>query len=132
MTQAAGKPPVLVCHSMGGLVARAWLRRQQDAGRVARVITIGSPHGGTWIARFSRVPNGRQMRIGGDWLNALGPPRDPASFTCWYSNCDNVVFPASTATIAGADNRFLPGAGHIDLAFRPEVMAHTFDLVASL
>lgn len=132
LTQATGKPPVLVCHSMGGLVARAWLRRYQGSARVAHVVTIGSPHGGTWIARFSRVLNGRQMRIGGDWLRELRTPGNPASFTCWYSNCDNVVFPASTATITGADNRLVPGAGHIDLAFRPEVATHTFGLVAAL
>jgi hypothetical protein len=53
-------------------------------------------------------------------------------FTCWYSNCDNVVFPASTATLEGADNRLIAGAGHIDLAFRDDVMAHTFALAARL
>jgi hypothetical protein len=26
----------------------------------------------------------------------------------------------------------LPGAGHIDLAFRAEVLAHTFELAAAL
>ena len=26
VTEATGLPPVLVCHSMGGLAARAWLR----------------------------------------------------------------------------------------------------------
>jgi pimeloyl-ACP methyl ester carboxylesterase len=132
LEQVTGKPPVLVCHSMGGLVARAWMRRRDGASRVAHVVTIGSPHAGTWLARISRVPNGTQMRIGGAWLRELGTPPAPAAFTCWYSNCDNVVFPASTATLAGADNRLVTGAGHIDLAFRHEVMARTFDLVAAL
>jgi triacylglycerol lipase len=30
--------------------------------------------------------------------------------------------------LPGADNRFLPGAAHVDLAFRPEVIEHTFTL----
>lgn len=34
---------VLVAHSMGGLAARAYLRRHGQS-RVARVITLGSPH----------------------------------------------------------------------------------------
>lgn len=132
LTLSTGKPPVLVCHSMGGLAARAWMRRHAGAGRVAHVVTIGSPHSGTWIARFSRVRNGKQMRVGGQWLRELGSPQQPEAFTCWYSNCDNVVFPASTATLPGANNRLLPGAGHIDLAFRREVMAHTFGFMAAL
>jgi triacylglycerol esterase/lipase EstA (alpha/beta hydrolase family) len=36
----------LVCHSMGGLVARAYLRAYGDEA-VACVVTLGSPHRGT-------------------------------------------------------------------------------------
>jgi pimeloyl-ACP methyl ester carboxylesterase len=134
IAQATGEAPVLVCHSMGGLAARAWLRASNAKGRVHRVITIGSPHHGTWLARFSRLPNGMQMARQGNWLRALEQSEDPgsyAAFTCWYSNCDNIVFPASTATLAGADNRLVHGAAHVQLAFRPEVMAASLALVAS-
>ena len=126
ITQATGLPPVLVCHSMGGLAARAWLRAMSGADRVHHVITIGSPHHGTWIARFSQASNGRQMRQGSEWLRQLEVPADPAryaKFTCWYSNCDNIAFPASTGALPGADNRLVRGAAHVDLGFRPEVMA---------
>jgi triacylglycerol lipase len=131
---ASGQRPVLVCHSMGGLAARAWLRRQERQPAVAHIVTIGTPHGGTWLARFSRVPNGRQMQVGGDWLRELDDPRTarPNLFTCWYSNCDNVVFPPSTATLPGADNRLVQGAAHVDLAFRAEVIEGTFALVRAL
>ena len=134
VTRATGRPPLLVCHSMGGLAARAWLRHDGGRTPVAHVVTIGTPHRGTWLARFSRLPNGRQMRVGCDWLNAL-PGADPDAarlFTCWYSNCDNVVFPASAATLPAADNRFFEGAAHVDLAFRSAVVEHTFALAARL
>jgi pimeloyl-ACP methyl ester carboxylesterase len=134
VTTATGMPPVLVCHSMGGLAARAWLRARDARQRVHRVITIGSPHHGTWLARFSRLPNGMQMAQQGRWLRALEQSEDSAlhaRFTCWYSNCDNIVFPASTATLAGADNRLVRGVAHVQLAFRPEVMSASFDLIAS-
>lgn len=133
--EATGRPPVLVCHSMGGLAARAWLRTCRDEPPVAHVVTLGSPHAGTWLARFSHLPNGRQMRQDSAWLQALGrawTPQLAARFTCWFSNCDNIVMPPSTATLPGADNRLLAGAAHIDLAFRPQVMAHTLDLLANL
>lgn len=133
VTACSGLPPVLVCHSMGGLVARAWLRAAgAGAARVARVITIGTPHHGTWLARFSHTDNGRQMRVGSPWLQQLA--RDEAArplppFTCWFSNCDNIVFPVSTARRPGADNRFVPGAAHVELAFEPQVIDGSLDLI---
>ncbi|UJW80984.1 esterase/lipase family protein [Hydrogenophaga sp. SL48] len=135
-----GRPPVLVCHSMGGLAARAWCAATPDAhARVRRVITIGSPHHGTWLGRFSRMPNGRQMCQQGAWLvdlqsreAALAPANTYARFTCWYSNADNIVFPASTAMLPGADNRHVPGVAHVALAFHPRVMAETLAWVASV
>jgi pimeloyl-ACP methyl ester carboxylesterase len=50
VTQATGMAPVLVCHSMGGLAARAWLRAMSADGRVHHVITIGSPSRPGWRA----------------------------------------------------------------------------------
>lgn len=134
VTRVTGRAPLLICHSMGGLAARAWLRRCGGRTRAAHVVTIGTPHRGTWLARFSRLPNGRQMQVGCDWIAALPGAEPEASrlFTCWYSNCDNVVFPPSTATLPAADNRLYEGAAHVDLAFRPAVMDHTFELAARL
>jgi len=117
---------------MGGLVARAWWRACGQADAVLRVVTIASPHGGTWLARFSHLPNGRQMRQDSDWLQALraAEPLDRAArFTCWWSDCDNIVMPPSAATWPGADNRFVPGAAHVQLAFHPQVMAGTLALL---
>lgn len=132
VTRASAMPPLLVCHSMGGLAARAWLRSGPNAGRVHHVVTIGTPHKGTWMGRFGRRLNARQMALGSQWLRQLeadcagqAQPR----FTCWYSNCDNVVFPSSGATLAGAENRLVAGAAHVDLAFHPRVMAATLALL---
>jgi triacylglycerol lipase len=131
VTQAAGGlAPVLVCHSMGGVAARAWLRANGGATPVHHVVTIASPHRGTWLARFSHTRNGRQMRLDAGWVSALAQHRTAVPFTCWYSNCDNIVFPVLTATLAGADNRMVPGAAHVELAFERDVIAHTLQLVA--
>ena len=51
----------LVCHSMGGLAARAYLRAKGHDS-VARVITIDTPHHGTVFARYAHGANSRQMR----------------------------------------------------------------------
>jgi triacylglycerol esterase/lipase EstA (alpha/beta hydrolase family) len=58
VTQATGLPPVIVAHSMGGLATRAWLRAFSADARVHRVITLGTPHGGTWLGAGARLPTG--------------------------------------------------------------------------
>jgi len=134
LAAATQRPPVLVCHSMGGLAARAWWRARSHQADVAHIVTIGTPHRGTWLARFSGRTNGRQMRLHNAWLAQLAQheashPLPPC--TCWYSNCDNIVFPADTATLPQADNRFVPGVPHVALAFDAVVMAGTLQLIAS-
>jgi pimeloyl-ACP methyl ester carboxylesterase len=132
ITDATRLPPLLVCHSMGGLAARAWLKRMKAEARVHQVVTIGTPHRGTWLARFGHGLNGRQMRLLSDWHSALDhgmPAGRHALFTCWYSNCDNIVFPASTATLPGACNRLVRGAAHVQMAFLPEIMQATLALL---
>jgi len=135
VTRATGLPPVLVCHSMGGLAARAWLRTRQADDRVAHVITIGTPHRGTWLGQFSHLRNGSQMRLQSEWLGELAlyaTETRHACFTCWYSNCDNIVFPVRTATLPGADNRLVRGVAHVDLAFADEVIEGTLAKIAAL
>jgi pimeloyl-ACP methyl ester carboxylesterase len=132
VTLATGLAPLLVCHSMGGLAARAWLKRMKAEARVHHVVTLGTPHRGTWLARFGHGHNSRQMQLRSGWLAELGqglPTHPGALFTCWYSNCDNIVFPASTATLPGADNRLVRGAAHVQLAFLPHVMNATLALL---
>jgi pimeloyl-ACP methyl ester carboxylesterase len=121
---ATGQAPVLVGHSMGGLAIRAWAAAHGGEARAHRIITIGSPHRGTWLGRFSTTANGHEMRLASPWQVALGA-RESATlsqrFICFYSHCDNIVFPASTATLPGADNRHVPGVAHVDLVNQPVV-----------
>ena len=136
LTRQTGRPPLLVAHSMGGLAVRAWLAAQPDADqadtRVQRVVTIGTPHHGTWMARFAHTANARQMQRGHPWLVALAAGEGPARrarFTCFYGHADNIVFPATSATLVGADNRHLAAVAHVAMAFRPEVIGEVLRLL---
>lgn len=122
---ATGRPVRLVCHSMGGLAVRAWLQQPGAEAMVGQVVTLGTPHHGTWLGRFGTSRNARQMRPDSRWLQALAscePASRRARFVCYFSNCDNIVFPARTATLEGADNRFVPGLAHVAMAFDARVM----------
>lgn len=124
---ATGLPPLLVGHSMGGLAIRAWWRAAGSSAdaRVHSVITIASPHHGTFTARLARGLNARQMRLHSDWLAALANSEQPhqrARYTCFFSHCDNIAMPASTGMLTGADNRHVPHQPHVALAFAPEVI----------
>ena len=133
VTAATGQPPVLLCHSMGGLAARAWLRAAEGDARVHRVLTLGTPHAGTWLGRFSHAENGRQMRLDSPWLQALAGQESPerrSLFVCWYSPCDNIVFPASTAALPGAQHRLINDVAHLQMALHPSVVQACLDEIA--
>ena len=71
LSDATGRPPLLVGHSMGGLAIRAWLRQHAGHARVHGAITVGTPHRGTWLGRFAFSANGVQMRWDSPWLGGL-------------------------------------------------------------
>ena len=126
LEQATGLAPVIVAHSMGGLAVRRWWAEHGDEARVHHALTIGTPHRGTWLARFAVTRNARQMQQISRWLQTLAA-REPSArasrFTCFYSHCDNIVFPPATATLPGADNRHIAGVPHVHMADRPEPWA---------
>jgi triacylglycerol esterase/lipase EstA (alpha/beta hydrolase family) len=125
LLQATGVTPLLVGHSMGGLLIRSWLAQHSDALALQHeVITIGSPHHGTVLARLGLSTAALQMRPGSDFLRELARRENPqrlARLSCYWSVCDNIVFPASQATLAGARNIALHGLPHVGLAYAPQI-----------
>ncbi len=123
-TQATGLTPVIVTHSMGGLSVRAWLRAYAADDRVHHIITIATPHQGTALAQYASSDMTQRMRIGSPWLTALAASESRSRyrlFTCYYGHCDNIVFPMSSATLPGADNRHVTALAHIQMAQCAEV-----------
>ncbi|OEZ64853.1 extracellular esterase EstB precursor [Janthinobacterium sp. HH103] len=119
---------IIVAHSMGGLVARAWLRRY-GAARVARILTIGTPHHGTALANLAAGTNARQMSRIDDapsgWLAQLAASETPALralITSMYSHHDNIVAPQASAQLPGARNLAFGGIGHVALASDARVL----------
>ncbi|MEP7061120.1 MAG: alpha/beta fold hydrolase [Betaproteobacteria bacterium] len=102
---------VIVAHSMGGLVARASLSANGTT-RVARVVTIGTPHHGSGLARGFPGVCIAQMQPGSAWLAALpAPPPAPPIISLWSPH-DSMVVPQTSSVLAGATNVAFPGIGH--------------------
>ena len=119
----------LICHSMGGPLTRYALHHLGLAGKLDRVITLGSPHHGTRIAAlFPPLGAAFQLRYQSDFikeLNALDPTPGGARFYSIYSNCDNFVVPAASPVLGGnARNIHVPYLGHCALLYSPTVLSH--------
>jgi triacylglycerol lipase len=108
----------LVGHSMGGLIARWYVKFLGGAPRVSRLCCLGVPHHGTWTAATAPVLTGtRQILPGSPFLEELN---DPASdhggvpiLNVW-SRWDGIVVPSESALLEspGVENVAVPLAGH--------------------
>jgi pimeloyl-ACP methyl ester carboxylesterase len=140
---ASGAPKlIIVAHSMGGLVARAWLRAYGSA-RVARVITLGTPHHGTSLANFGVGANASQMRRLPDdaegapesaWLRALAGAESPATralITSIFTHHDNIIAPQTSSLLPGARNIAFGGVGHVAMGRNPRILARVMHEIAT-
>ncbi|OQW95113.1 MAG: hypothetical protein BWK79_03540 [Beggiatoa sp. IS2] len=114
-----GSPKViLVGHSMGGLIARAYFYRHGGRERVAKIITLGSPHQGTFLAYLMGGTNVRQMRLRNPWLSQLNAlPSPPIPITSIYSYHDDFIVPQEGSILAGSKNLAVAGVGHLAMSF---------------
>lgn len=134
MRACTGLAPLLVCHSMGGLAVRAWLRDASRFRQIHHVATIGTPHRGTCVGGkgVTWPPNAHQMQCSSPWLAELARGESPDCakfFTCFYSDCDNVVMPRDCATLEGADNRLVSAIPHLAMVADQGVMEQVLGLL---
>jgi triacylglycerol lipase len=123
----------LVCHSLGGLVARVYLQELGGSRRVDRCITLGTPHQGTygsyWL--WSRV--GRELRPDSSLLARLQASRDNARgvrFVSLIAGSDNLVFPR---VFASHDEEVHFGdLGHVSMLFSPRVLRAVAEVLTEL
>lgn len=124
----------LIGHSQGGLVARYYVKNLGGSATVDRVVSLGAPHYGTYIANFVAffglgncigIVACEQMAIGSAFLNDLNAGPDviaPVKYTNIYTAFDELVRPVANATLRdGAtsvkvqDQCFLRVVGHLGL-----------------
>jgi triacylglycerol esterase/lipase EstA (alpha/beta hydrolase family) len=102
---------------MGGLAIRAWARAC-GTQRVARIITLGTPHQGTQIDPHPKTPNGKQMAWHSDWLKTLEASESPETRRLMHlalTPQDSIVYPQRKQLLEGAPVMIFEGLGHLEL-----------------
>jgi formylglycine-generating enzyme required for sulfatase activity len=131
----------VVCHSMGGLVARdVIMQRASFRNRVQRFVTLATPHLGTIWGGISLTNGGHDMHPGSDYLDYLNGAGSWDQLVygqapeCWAlgGSTDWVVsYPSDLPGKYRTRRRLIDGAGHssvhTDLTTVREVHAGTSD-----
>jgi triacylglycerol lipase len=120
VTEILGQLPaqrvILIGHSLGGVLARAYVENPSNADKIAAVVTLGSPHQGTKMAVFALGKLARSLTYHGPLIHELEQNAVPADIPCLaiYSPIDSMVLPNEALTVGH------PGWSHLE--YRP--MSH--------
>jgi len=97
----------IVAHSMGGLVAR-WYIEELDGGKnVNKLITLGTPHRGTEMAKLTFWTAGAKSMIPkNEFIKELNssPLAKGVKYVAVWSKVDELVVPSERAKLEGAKN----------------------------
>lgn len=117
----------LVGHSMGGVISRTLTRLHPELP-VACVVSIASPHRGTYMARLGPGRSARDMSLGSPHQTAHPPAaRGEVPVHCVVGFMENIVSPNASAVLDEGDSVVLDvPAAHLAPLFMPSVV----DLVA--
>lgn len=114
----------LVCHSLGGIVARYLVERLDGACRVRQLITIASPHHGTWWAKFGLGRSSRQIEPDSPehTLKLAGPPDGVVYRNIWSAADALLIPPESASNKLARQDLVFDHLGHISLLVAPSVI----------
>jgi triacylglycerol lipase len=118
----------IIGHSLGGLIARYYITRLGGDARVHTLITLGTPHEGSYAAYAVPTTLMQQMRPGSHLMRELARPVRGCRtrFISYWSDNDWAIHPQRSAALRhrdlGARNIKLHGAGHLTLPMLGEVV----------
>ncbi len=115
----------LVAHSLGGLVSRCYLQLLGGARRVDRLITLGTPHHGTYAATFLPSAFVRQLHPDSAFLRHLNeqPVPETLRVTSMVAGRDLLIQPVDSSCCPFGESVFFDDLGHVEMLFRPQVFS---------
>ena len=118
----------VIGHSMGGLIARYYVTRLGGDAHVHTLVTLGTPHRGSYLAYAWNNGLTRQLRPHSRLFAELARPvRDcQTRFIAYWSDLDQVVVPQRNAALHHPDlnvhNIALHGVGHMSIPITSSVV----------
>ncbi len=121
-----GQKPLLVGHSLGGLLIRNWLAEEENQRRVLGAVTLGAPHRGSKMAALAFGKLGKSLLPTNPLFADLARTEAPASISCvsLVSEADIMVLPQENLVpvTKGWEMRLTPYATHAGLLTRGPVL----------
>lgn len=93
----------IIAHSLGGLVARLAMNEFDADKSISTLVTLGTPHMGTYPARYANTSITRDLRPESDLIMRVNEkpwPEDVNGIT-FFSRNDLFVLPADSAKVEG-------------------------------
>jgi triacylglycerol esterase/lipase EstA (alpha/beta hydrolase family) len=128
---------MLVGHSMGGMIARTYVQELGGEDTVDTVVTLGSPHRGTYTAYAGFGPAAAQLRPGSAFLRRLENGARPSRvrWVAFHSDLDAAIVPSSYARLEPAAlqavNVQVRDTGHTSLLLTGEVLRGVVQYLAN-
>jgi len=128
----------VIGHSLGGLIARYYVTRLGGDERVHTLVTLGTPHGGTFNAYALPSNLCRQLRPGSALMRELSAPVPGCRtrFVSYWSDLDQMIFPQRNAKMNHPDlavrNIGVHGTGHMSLPIHGDVVRGISTTLAQL
>ena len=112
----------VIGHSLGGLITRYYVQRLGGDSRIHTLVTLGTPHQGTQLAKAAPLlPLVRQLAPGSTVIQELAEPAPGCRtrFLVFHSDIDPLIVPSSNARLEHPDltvhNIAVRGVGHLSM-----------------
>jgi triacylglycerol lipase len=122
VTQSGYERIHVIGHSLGGLITRYYVQRLGGDSCVHTLVTLGTPHQGTQLARAAPLlPLVRQLTPSSPIIQELAQaaPGCRTRFIAFHSDIDPVIVPSGNARLEHPDlnvqNISVRGVGHLSL-----------------
>jgi triacylglycerol lipase len=129
----------VIGHSLGGLIARYYVQRLGGDARVHTLVTLGTPHHGTELARPLRMlPLLDQLTPESRLIRELAEPAPGCRtrFLAFHSDIDHMVWPSRNARLdhpdLQVDNVPVRGVGHLSMPNNGQVAFRIASALAEL
>ncbi|MDR3073474.1 MAG: alpha/beta fold hydrolase [Deltaproteobacteria bacterium] len=122
----AGQKPLLVGHSLGGLIIRNWLAEAGNGRRALGALTLATPHQGSKMAGVAFGALGRSLTPANPFFAELARREGPAPVPCvaLVSEADTMVLPQKNLVpvTSGWTMRLAPYATHAGMLTKGAVL----------